>query len=141
MNTECPKLPPVKILCNGKYTYVYTYLGTWQPAIKDKNGNVVKKASVKVSNRKTIGKIVCGGKSGPIKLNDAFLAQNPQFKNVAIFRNQDGSMNYAYIDESSVNSRDEGADARHIASGGQDFGSTFKKRLISNSDDSHADEM
>ena len=58
MNTKVPKLPPVKILCNGKYTYVYTYLGTWQAAIKDDDGNVIKKPTVKVSNKKTIGKIV-----------------------------------------------------------------------------------
>ena len=114
MNAKVPKLPPVKILCNGKYTYVYTYLGTWQSAIKDDEGNVIKKPTVKVSNKKTIGKIVGGGKSGHIQLNENFLEKNPEFRNVSIFRNEDGSMTYKLISELSSDNQDDHDTIRHL---------------------------
>lgn len=114
MNAKVPKLPPVKILCNGKYTYVYTYLGTWQAAIKDDEGNVIKKSTVKVSNKKTIGKIVGGGKSGHIQLNENFLEKNPEFRNVSIFRNEDGSMTYKLISELSSDNQDDHDTIRHL---------------------------
>lgn len=96
------KLPPIKLHKGPSYTYVFTYQGVWVPAIKDEDGNIIKKGYSRVVNRKTIGKIDDGKHTGVIRFYDTFLDDYPELKDYSVVRNSDGSMSFNKISDLSI---------------------------------------
>ena len=87
-------LPPLKLHKGAKHTYVFTYLGVWEPAVKDEAGNIIKKGRARSVDRKTVGKIDDGQHTGVIKFYDAFLNDYPELKNYIVIRNSDGTFTF-----------------------------------------------
>lgn len=83
-------LPPLKLHKGAKHTYVFTYRGVWEPAVKDEAGNIIKKGRARSVDRKTVGKIDDGQHTGVIQFYDAFLNDYPELKNYIVIRNSDG---------------------------------------------------
>ena len=103
MSKPTVSLPTIKLHRNKQYTYIFTYRGIWEPAIKDAQGNVIKKGCSRSVERKTIGKIVGGGDTGVISLYEEFLDSCPELKEYSVVRNADGSLTYNKISDLLAN--------------------------------------
>ena len=75
---ETPKLPPLSVNINDKYTYLSTYKVVW-------NAELQQARKLKGFN-KTVGKIICGGKEGLIEWTEDFLEQYPDLKDLNCYR-------------------------------------------------------
>lgn len=64
-----PKLPPLSVQKNGKYSYIQTYKNCWD---KEKKRSYRLPGSIK-----TVGKILGGGEEGVIQWSEEFLNQYP----------------------------------------------------------------
>ena len=95
-------LPPLKLHKGAKYTYVFTYRGVWEPAVKDEAGNIIKKGQTRSVDRKTVGKIDDGQHTGVIKFYDAFLKDYPELKNYIVVRNADGTFTFHKLSEKEI---------------------------------------
>ena len=95
-------LPPLKLHKGAKYTYVFTYRGVWEPAVKDEAGNIIKKGRARSVDRKTVGKIDDGQHTGVIKFYDAFLKDYPELKNYIVVRNSDGTFTFHKLSEKEI---------------------------------------
>ena len=95
-------LPPLKLHKGAKHTYVFTYRGVWQPAVKDEAGNIIKKGRARSVDRKTVGKIDDGQHTGVIKFYDAFLKDYPELKNYIVVRNSDGTFTFHKLSEKEI---------------------------------------
>ncbi len=100
-------LPPLKLHKGAKHTYVFTYRGVWEPAVKDEAGNIIKKGRARSVDRKTVGKIDDGQHTGVIKFYDAFLNDYPELKNYIVIRNSDGTFTFS-VDRKTVGKIDDG---------------------------------
>ena len=60
-----PKLPPLSVQKNGKYSYIQTYKNCWD---KEKKRSYRLPGSIK-----TVGKILGGGEEGVIQWSEEFL--------------------------------------------------------------------
>ena len=98
-------LPPLKLHKDAKYTYVFTYRGVWEPAVKDEAGNIIKKGRARSVDRKTVGKIDDGQHTGVIKFYDAFLNDYPELKNYIVIRNSDGTFTFNKRSEVADNAK------------------------------------
>ena len=95
-------LPPLKLHKGAKHTYVFTYRGVWEPAVKDEAGNIIKKGRTRSVDRKTVGKIDDGQHTGVIKFYDAFLKDYPELKNYIVVRNADGTFTFHKLSEKEI---------------------------------------
>lgn len=95
-------LPPLKLHKGAKHTYVFTYRGVWEPAVKDEAGNIIKKGRARSVDRKTVGKIDDGQHTGVIKFYDAFLKDYPELKNYIVVRNSDGTFTFHKLSEKEI---------------------------------------
>ena len=95
-------LPPLKLHKGAKHTYVFTYRGVWEPAVKDEAGNIIKKGQTRSVDRKTVGKIDDGQHTGVIKFYDAFLKDYPELKNYIVVRNADGTFTFHKLSEKEI---------------------------------------
>ena len=95
-------LPPLKLHKGAKHTYVFTYRGVWEPAVKDEAGNIIKKGQTRSVDRKTVGKIDDGQHTGVIKFYDAFLKDYPELKNYIVVRNSDGTFTFHKLSEKEI---------------------------------------
>ena len=95
-------LPPLKLHKGAKHTYVFTYRGVWEPAVKDEAGNIIKKGRTRSVDRKTVGKIDDGKHTGVIKFYDAFLKDYPELKNYIVVRNADGTFTFHKLSEKEI---------------------------------------
>lgn len=85
---DTPKLPPLMIINQGKYSYVTTYKITWDKTLRQPR-------RVPGQN-KTVGKIVGGGTEGVIEWNSEFLDEHPElagFITRRVLKGQKGSKN------------------------------------------------
>lgn len=100
-------LPPIKLHKGKTQTYVFTYRGVWEPAVKDKNGNIIKKGRSRTVDRKTIGKIDSGKDTGVIQFYDNFLNEYPELRDYSVVRNSDGSITFNKISNLSIDNPSE----------------------------------
>ena len=105
-------LPPIKLHKAKNHTYVFTYRGIWEPAIKDDAGNIIRKGRSRSVDRKTIGKIDGGKDTGIIQFYDKFLDDYPELRNYSVVRNSDGSITFSKISDLSI---DNPADREQIS--------------------------
>lgn len=73
-----PKLPPLSVQKNGKYSYIQTYKNCWD---KEK-----KRAYRLPGSIKTVGKIVGGGEEGIVQWSEEFLNQYPLLGELSVRR-------------------------------------------------------
>ena len=81
-----PKLPPLSVQKNGKYSYIQTYKNCWD---KEKKRSYRLPGSIK-----TVGKILGGGEEGVIQWSEEFLNQYPLLGELTakrIFKGMKGS--------------------------------------------------
>ena len=98
-------LPPLKLHKGARQTYVFTYRGIWEPAVKDDRGNIIKKGRARSVDRKTVGKIDDGKHTGVIKFYDEFLNDYPELKNYIVVRNSDGTFTFHKLSEVADNAK------------------------------------
>ncbi len=101
MNNVTPQLPPLLVKKNGKSFYVYTYKAEWIPKTYDENGNAI--GGIATTNKRSIvGKILDGKNEGPIKFNDKFLKDYPEFRDYIVSRKGKGLYDIKHIDKFST---------------------------------------
>lgn len=101
MNDAKPQLPPLLVKKNGKSFYVFTYQAQWIPKTYDEHGNAI--GGIATTNKRSIiGKILEGKNEGPIKFNDKFLKDYPEFRDYIVSRKGKGSYDIKHIDELST---------------------------------------
>ena len=94
------QLPPLLIKKTGNVFYVYTYKAEWIPKTYDENGNAI--GGIATTNKRTVvGKILDGKNEGPIKFNDKFLKDYPEFKDYIVSRKGKGSYDIKHINDFS----------------------------------------
>ena len=98
MNDVKPQLPPLLVKKNGKS---FSYKAEWIPKTYDENGNAI--GGIATTNKRSIiGKILEGKNEGPIKFNDKFLKDYPEFRDYIVSRKGKGSYDIKHIDELST---------------------------------------
>lgn len=106
--TDSPvAMPPLKLHKNKDYTYVFTYTGIWEPAVKDADGNVIRKGRSRTINRKTVGKIIGGGDSGVICFYEEFLDSHPELRDYIVVRNPDGTLTCTRISGQTADNKSD----------------------------------
>ena len=100
MSATMPQLPPLLIRKSGKTFYVFTYKAEWIPKTYDENGNAI--GGIATTNKRTlVGKVLDGKNEGPIKFNDKFLKDYPEFKYYIVIRKGKGLYDIKHIDDLS----------------------------------------
>ena len=100
MSATMPQLPPLLIRKSGKTFYVFTYKAEWIPKTYDENGNAI--GGIATTNKRTlVGKVLDGKNEGPIKFNDKFLKDYPEFKDYIVIRKGKGLYDIKHIDDFS----------------------------------------
>ena len=85
---------------HGKSFYVFTYKAEWIPKTYDEHGNAI--GGIATTNKRTlVGKVLDGKNEGPIKFNDKFLNDYPEFKDYIVFRKGKGSYDIKHINDFS----------------------------------------
>ena len=94
---DTPKLPPLMIINQGKYSYVTTYKITWDKTLRQPRRVPGQNKTVgKIVGGGTEGKIVGGGTEGVIEWNSEFLDEHPElagFITRRVLKGQKGSRN------------------------------------------------
>lgn len=101
MNNVNPQLPPLLVKKTGNVFYVYTYQAEWIPKTFDENGNAIGGIATN-NNRSMVGKILDGKNEGPIKFNDKFLKDYPEFRDYIVSRKGKGLYDIKHIDKFST---------------------------------------
>lgn len=100
MSATMPQLPPLLIRKGGKTFYVFTYKAEWIPKTYDESGNAI--GGIATTNKRTlVGKVLDGKNEGPIKFNDKFLKDYPEFKDYIVIRKGKGLYDIKHIDDLS----------------------------------------
>ena len=100
MSATMPQLPPLLIRKGGKTFYVFTYKAEWIPKTYDESGNSI--GGIATTNKRTlVGKVLDGKNEGPIKFNDKFLKDYPEFKDYIVIRKGKGLYDIKHIDDLS----------------------------------------
>ena len=101
MNNVNPQLPPLLVKKTGNVFYVYTYQAEWIPKTFDENGNAI--GGIATNNKRSmVGKILDGKNEGPIKFNDKFLKDYPEFRDYIVSRKGKGLYDIKHIDDFST---------------------------------------
>ena len=100
MSATMPQLPPLLIRKSCKTFYVFTYKAEWIPKTYDESGNAI--GGIATTNKRTlVGKVLDGKNEGPIKFNDKFLKDYPEFKDYIVIRKGKGLYDIKHIDDLS----------------------------------------
>ena len=100
MSATMPQLPPLLIRKSCKTFYVFTYKAEWIPKTYDESGNAI--GGIATTNKRTlVGKVLDGKNEGPIKFNDKFLKDYPEFKDYIVIRKGKGLYDIKHIDNLS----------------------------------------
>ena len=122
------QLPPLLIKKTGNVFYVYTYKAEWIPKTYDENGNAI--GGIATTNKRTVvGKILDGKNEGPIKFNDKFLKDYPEFKDYIVSRKGKGSYDIKHINDFSKDNNQD-ADIINTLVASKDYSINDSGKLI-----------
>ena len=128
MSATMPQLPPLLIRKSGKTFYVFTYKAEWIPKTYDENGNAI--GGIATTNKRTlVGKILDRKNEGPIKFNDKFLKDYPEFKDYIVSRKGKGSYDIKHINDFSKDNNQD-ADIINTLVASKDYSINDSGKLI-----------
>ena len=128
MNNVNPQLPPLLVKKTGNVFYVYTYQAEWIPKTFDENGNAI--GGIATNNKRSmVGKILDGKNEGPIKFNDKFLKDYPEFKDYIVSRKGKGSYDIKHINDFSKDNNQD-ADIINTLVASKDYSINDSGKLI-----------
>lgn len=102
-----PKLPPLKLCFPEGRTYVQTYKGVWEKELRDEQGNVVRKGRSRTIDRKTVGKMKPGTRTGYVQFYESFYQDYPELRDYAVYRNEDSSFTLKRISNLHVQNSED----------------------------------
>ena len=128
MNNVNPQLPPLLVKKTGNVFYVYTYQAEWIPKTFDENGNAI--GGIATNNKRSmVGKILDGKNEGPIKFNDKFLKDYPEFRDYIVSRKGKGSYDIKHINDFSKDNNQD-ADIINTLVASKDYSINDSGKLI-----------